>query len=90
MISSKRAARTTLHASLVTRNSAKSNLKDFYATEGASGKTLVELEASWLVAKGGTGKGLNELWGSYLASKGFVTVNLKERMKAFFATGTQA
>lgn len=90
MISSKRAVKPSLHASLVTRNSGKTNLKDFYITQGAGGKTLTELEASWLAVKGGTGKGLNELWGSYLATKGFTTGNLKDRMKAFFATGVQA
>ena len=91
MISVDRVIPKSLQASYSGRNSGSS--KDFYAHakgQSASGKTKAEIESAWLIAKGGSGASLNAQWGSYLATKGFTTGTLKERMTAFFKTGTQA
>lgn len=62
----------------------------FAISQTASGKTKQEAQSSWLIVKGGSGKTLNDQWGTYLGTKGFTTGSLKERMRAFFKTGTQA
>lgn len=78
-------------ASYISRNGGSGkHWHGFAKTQTAVGSKKNEIEASWLVAKGGSGRTLEALWGSYLATKGFTTGTLKERMKAFFKTGTQA
>jgi hypothetical protein len=91
MISVDRVIPRSVQVSYVGRNSGTS--KDFHSfakTQTAVGSSKAAIESSWLIAKGGSGAGLNAQWGSYLTSKGFTTGTLKERMLAFFKTGTQA
>ena len=92
MISVNRVIRPALQRSYVARNGGNGLFNDFIGSQSANGKGKTEKERSWLVVKGATasGKNLSELWDTYLTSKGFTTGKLKDRMKAFFTTGTQA
>lgn len=91
MISVDRVVPRSIQISYVARNGgAAKEFHSFALTQSASGKSKASIESSWLIAKGGSGAGLNAQWGSYLATKGFTTGTLKERMLAFFRTGTQA
>lgn len=90
MISVSNVVREGLQFSYSARNGGSGKFQDFIRTQGAVGKAGVSREISWLTAKGGTGTYIDTLWGTYLASKGFTTGSLKERMRQFFTTGTQA
>lgn len=92
MLSVQRVVKPSLQKSYAVRNSLSGNFREVMRGQGAVGKSHSEMERSWLVAKGATatGKNTSELWDSYLISKGFTTGTLKDRMKSFFSTGTQA
>jgi len=90
MISVERIVRPSLVKSYIARNGGTGDLNALFIAQTGTGKKKNEIQNSWLAAKGGTGKGSAELWGSYLATKGFTTGSLKERMKAFFTSGTQS
>lgn len=86
MLSVNRAIPKSLQVSYAARNSLTGNFKSAVKQQGST------TEQGWLVAKGAAAgsKNLGEAWDSYLTSKGFTTGPLKDRMKAFFRTGTQA
>lgn len=88
MISSHHATSASLRKAFTARVGSGGSIKTYYAQNGGVGSSLTALESSWLVAQGGTGNGLNTLWGTYLASKGFNAGGLKDRIKAFFISGT--
>jgi len=95
MISVQRVIRPSLQRTYTARNGGSGLFHDFALTQSAVGAHRVEIERSWLVAKGATasGKNLSELWDTYLTSKNYTAAlygPLKDRMKAFFATGTQS
>lgn len=91
MISVARVIDPGLVTSYINRNGGTgTSFYGFAKTQSANGTTKQEIESSWLIVKGGSGARLNEQWGTYLGTKGFTTGSLEERMKAFFATGTQA
>lgn len=91
MINVDRTIPQSIQASFAGRNgSTSSNFHSHAYAQSATGKSKAEIESSWLILKGGSGATLNAQWGSYLATKGFTTGTLKERMLAFFKTGTQA
>lgn len=86
MLSVDRVITASLQKSYATRNSLTGKFRSVVKQQGSS------TEYAWLIAKGGSAasKNLGEAWDSYLTSKGFTTGPLKDRMKAFFRTGTQA
>lgn len=86
MISVNRVITPSLQKSYATRNSLTGKFKDVVGAQGSAN------EMAWLVAKGASGspKNLSEAWNSYLTSKAVAAGPVKDRMKAFFATGTQA
>lgn len=86
MLSVDRVVPLSLQNSYAARNSLSGKFKSVVKQQSSSG------EHAWLVAKGASAgsKNLGEAWDSYLTSKGFTTGPLKQRMKAFFSTGTQA
>lgn len=90
MITADRVIREGLQRSYSARNGGSGKFQDFIRTQGATGKAGVSREISWLDAKGGTGTGVTAKWDSYLVSKGFTGGSLKDRMRSFFTTGTQA
>jgi hypothetical protein len=95
MLTVRRVIRPTLQRAYVARNGGTGTFYDFILTQSAVGAHKVEAERSWLVVKGATasGKNLSELWDTYLTSKGYTAATygpLKDRMKAFFLTGTQS
>jgi hypothetical protein len=92
MISVNRVISPSLQKSYVARNGGNGLFAGLASGQASNGKGKVGVETNWLVTKGATasGKNLSELWDTYLISKGFTTGPLKDRMKAFFRTGTQA
>lgn len=86
MLSVNRVIPKSLQVSYAARNSLTGNFRSASRQQGAV------TEHAWLVAKGGSAgsKNLSEAWDSYLTSKGVTTGSLKQRMTAFFKTGTQA
>lgn len=90
MISVNNVVRQGLQRSYVARNGGSGTFYEFIPSQTATGHSGPSLERSWLTAKGGTGISNQSLWDSYLTSKGFTTGSLKERMRSFFTTGTQA
>jgi hypothetical protein len=90
MISLDRAVDRSDAKQYVVRNGGSGGIHSFMRSQGATGNSKTEIEASWLKAKGGSGQRLNELWGTYLGTKGFTTGGLEERIKSFIQTGTQA
>ena len=92
VISVDRVIPRSLQRSYVARNGGNGLFGTLAATQASSGKGKTGVEVNWLVTKGAspTGKNLSELWDSYLTTKGFTTGPLKDRMKSFFRTGTQA
>lgn len=86
MLSADRVVNKSLQQSYAVRNGLSGDFRSVIAQQGSS------TEMAWLVAKGASAasKNLSEAWDSYLTSKGFTTGPLKDRMKAFFTTGTQA
>lgn len=93
MISVARVIDPSLQTSYIARNGGSGKSFHSHAKgQGASGTSKTAIEMSWLIAKGAnaSSKNLDEAWDSYLVSKSFTTGPLKDRMKAFFLTGTQA
>lgn len=86
MLSVDRVIPASLQRSYAARNGLSGKFKSVIKQQGYT------TEHSWLIAKGGSAasKNLGEAWDSYLTSKGFTTGPLKDRIKAFFRTGTQA
>lgn len=91
MISVKRAVKPAVFRTFAVRTAAVTDQQGFMRSQGAAGKSSVEIERSWLTAKGGGTTGnINTQWGAYLSGKGINTGSLKERMKNFMNTGSQA
>lgn len=91
MITAKRAVSPAVFRAFAARTAAVTDHDGFMRSQGATGRSATEIERSWLAAKGGGTTGdLNTQWGTYLASKGINTGSLKERIKQFMNTGSQA
>lgn len=90
MISASRVIKTSLEHTFTANNSSSGGFHKFAVGQGATGPSKTAIETSWLNLKGGSGKNLGELWGTYLTSKSVAAGPIKDRMKAFFLTGTQS
>lgn len=57
------------------------SLKAYFAANSGTGKTLADLEMSFLIAAGATGKTMHDLWLSYLAGLGAGGTKTKEKLR---------
>ena len=57
------------------------SLRAYYAANSGTGKTIADLEASFLIAAGATGKTLHDLWASYLSGLGQAGGKTKDKIR---------